>query len=662
MKKSKLSLGLIACLLSVGSLAGCDPVKSSDKGYLLSYTVDGSTTYKIADDILKEYYDDSDKYQAIFDAIFKVIKRNYFSRDRGSVKYNGVTINLGKPQMTKINAEADKQVAIDKQSAQDKAEANGTRYKKEFEAILKEKGVKTEEELHEKYVGQYQEETFDDNFYTYYVDEMRSGASPITLSNGQTFYWDGYLRDKLPYHVSHLMIELADSSDTNYADGKISKENAHDLYTAVNKLRTTESFKLTAYELSDDEGSRAKYGDLGIMDYDTSFINQFKLGIYAYEQFYLLDKDGYEKTAANGTSIDAKAFEDKYKTQVKDLFNLGAKDTVPTVPFSVFSELESYAETEADGDDEPVIGGADLLFPRNIVYNKYLNRHAAFFIETDYPEDSAKRELDNFAAVSFNGVTRYVLCADDDPTKPIVAVRGSSGGKQEIHFMVVNRSPFGSYTVSDKDYYTTYYYQQDMYPHSGSNKFDTYTNYVSNEKDDSEPRAEEVASKLKSFDSDKLNKYIFLKYLKVEKLVFSNDCKKIEKALMDWIYTTAEKKANENEEGWKKTWNEYIDKLSRQNSERMKLIPQACKILYAHANEGTKEEPVYLEAYYPFASITPDELEVIRHNGRIMDGIDGTPKNGEISDDEIEYYWQHVNVSDAFKVKGGVCNDGEAHI
>ena len=83
MKKSKLSLGLIACLLSVGSLAGCDPVKSSDDGVLLSYTVDGTTKYKVADDILKEYYDDSSKYQAIFDApynfIFKISNSGIFS-------------------------------------------------------------------------------------------------------------------------------------------------------------------------------------------------------------------------------------------------------------------------------------------------------------------------------------------------------------------------------------------------------------------------------------------------------------------------------------------------------------------------------------------------------------------------------------------------------
>ena len=668
MKKSKLSLGLIACLLSVGSLAGCDPVKSSDDGVLLSYTVDGTTKYKVADDILKEYYDDSSKYQAIFDAIFTVIKRNYFSKDRGTKTYNGVKIKLGKPQMTKINAEADRKVAEDKQTAEDNADANGTRYKKEFEAILKEKGVKTEEELHAKYVGELQEETFDENFYTYFVDEMRgdNGSIEITLSNGKKFKWNGYLQDQSPYHMSHLMIEIADSSDTNYSDGKISKDNAKDLYTVVNELKLggeTRKFKNLAYTYSDDETSRAKSGDLGIMDYDTSFINEFKLGIYAYEQFYL-GKDASDRT------INASSFSKNYKDQVKDLFNLTNTYDIPTVKYSIFEEHNTYAESESDENKDQVLGGAELLFPRNIVYNKYLNRHAVFFIEgTDASGNFAPVEFkvtdEDVDPVETHTVTKNILCADDDPTKPIVVVRGSSGGKQELHFMVVNRSPFGTYTVADKDYYTTYYYQQDMYPHDGTTKLDTYTNFIGDDRSDSESRAEEVASKLKSYDSDKLNKYIFLKFMNEEKLTFSKDCKEIEKALMNWILTSAEKKTHENEESWKKTWNEYLDKLSRQNAERNKLIPQACKVAYEFANDSTQ----VLDDVVPFTSLDSDELELIRHNGRrVMDGINASgvivpaDKDGEVSDIEIENYWKKVELPKTFKTKGGVCNDGEEHI
>ena len=87
MKKSKLSLGLISCLLSVGTLAGCDTLKSSSDGVLLRYTVDGVEGQITADEILNEYYNDSTKYQAIYDTIYSVIARNYFSKDRGEKEY-----------------------------------------------------------------------------------------------------------------------------------------------------------------------------------------------------------------------------------------------------------------------------------------------------------------------------------------------------------------------------------------------------------------------------------------------------------------------------------------------------------------------------------------------------------------------------------------------
>ena len=665
MKKSKLSLGLIACLLSVGSLAGCDPVKSSDDGVLLSYTVDGKKNKIFADDILKEYYDDSSKYQSIFDAIFKVVKINYFSKDRDKVNFNGVTVTLGKPQMTKINADADRKVDVDKQTAQDNAEANGTRYKKEFEAILKEKGVKTEEELHAKYVEELQEETFNENFYTYFVDEMRGdkGTISIPLSNGKTFKWNGYLNDQSPYHMSHLLVQFSDAGDTNYSDGKLSKDDASNLWTVFNALQTHGDnyyFKNVAGTYSDDETSRAKSGDLGIMDYDTSFTSEFKLGIYAYEQLYL------NRSAENRTIKISDDFKSKYQDQIKDLFNLSSKTDVPTVSYKVFEELRDYAETE----DKEVLGGSELLLPRNIVYNKYLNRHAVFFIEGDaYDDTDPEEELDNgnFHSVELpdDSHKKVILCADDDPERPIVVVRGASGG---LHFMVVNRSPLKTdYDVTDKDYYTTYYYQQEMYPHPKKDgvELDTYATFLSTEQEDSKSRAEEVASKLKSYDSDKLNKYIFLKFAKQEKLTFTKDCKEIEKALMNWILTSAEKKSDDDQQNWKKTWNEYIDKLSRQNAERNKLIPQACKVAYAYANDSSK----VLNSVVPFASLDADEIELIKHNGlRVMDGINSSgvivpgDKNGKVDDIEIEYYWTKVELPKTFKTLGGVCNDGEEHI
>ena len=626
MKKSKLSLGLISCLLSVGTLAGCDTLKSSSDGVLLSYTVDGVKGQITADEILGDYYNDSTKYQAIYDTIYSVIARNYFSRDRGEVDYHGTKVKLGEPQMTTIKRDAAEKVSDDKDTAQSNADANNTKYKKEFESILESKGVDSEEELLEKYIEELQKETFENNFYTYQVDTIKNGDTSAvkSLSDGSDlFTWTGYLNDMLPYHMSHILVKLADTSDTNYYNGTISEDNAIRLYDVISALGSgAKSFSKIAMTYNEDPGSKDKEGDLGIMDYDTSFINEFKLGIYAYEQFY------------NGTDVSGSRIavsdevKENYLNAAKEAFGLTNATDLPTVELSVFEELKNVAKQDKDENGKPVIENATLVYPRNIIYNKYLNRHAVFFIEDATAHD-------NF--VAWNG--KNILGADDDATKPIVAVRASSGGEQEIHLMVVNRSPFvatDAKGVSLDKYYTTFYPAQDFYPvDDEGKKLDTYVNFLTNEASETKNRAEEFASKLKSYDSDKLGKYIFLKYANEEKVKFADENKALAEALMKWIKTSIEKTAEEKEESWTKTWNEYIDKLVRQNSERTKLVPQACRLAYLYANtEGKK------------ASELPNGAEIVA--ALTSEGLDAAEADKLVTD------W--------FKKEGGLCNDGKAHL
>ena len=626
MKKSKLSLGLISCLLSVGTLAGCDTLKSSSDGVLLSYTVDGVKGQITADEILGDYYNDSTKYQAIYDTIYSVIARNYFSRDRGEVDYHGTKVKLGEPQMTTIKRDAAEKVSDDKDTAQSNADANNTKYKKEFESILESKGVDSEEELLEKYIEELQKETFENNFYTYQVDTIKNGDTSAvkSLSDGSDlFTWTGYLNDMLPYHMSHILVKLADTSDTNYYNGTISEDNAIRLYDVISALGSgAKSFSKIAMTYNEDPGSKDKEGDLGIMDYDTSFINEFKLGIYAYEQFY------------NGTDVSGSRIavsdevKENYLNAAKEAFGLTNATDLPTVELSVFEELKNVAKQDKDENGKPVIENATLVYPRNIIYNKYLNRHAVFFIEDATAHD-------NF--VAWNG--KNILCADGDATKPIVAVRASSGGEQEIHLMVVNRSPFvatDAKGVSLDKYYTTFYPAQDFYPvDDEGKKLDTYVNFLTNEASETKNRAEEFASKLKSYDSDKLGKYIFLKYANEEKVKFADENKALAEALMKWIKTSIEKTAEEKQESWTKTWNEYIDKLVRQNSERTKLVPQACRLAYLYANtEGKK------------ASELPNGAEIVA--ALTSEGLDAAEADKLVTD------W--------FKKEGGLCNDGKAHL
>ena len=648
MKKTKLSIGLISCLLSVGTLAGCDTLKSSSNGVLLSYTVDGVEGQITADEILGDYYNDSTKYQAIYDTIYSVIARNYFAQDRETVNYHGTEVKLGKPQMAKIERDAKEKVSDDKDTAQTNADTNNTKYKKEFEAILESKGVDSEEELLEKYIEELQKETFENNFYTYKIEDIKNGKDDVKLDDKQ--FWNGYLNDQLPYHVSHILVKLADSSDTNYYNGTISEANAERLYNVINELGAgAKSFAKIAMTYNEDPGSKDKEGDLGIMDYDTSFINEFKLGIYAYEQFYLGTDVSNSRIAVTDN------IKNKYKEAAQNAFNLANVDDIPTVKLSVFDELKAVAKQENDEEGKAVIENATLVYPRNIIYNKYLNRHAVFFIEgtgTNYKK-------------AFGTTGPSVLCADGDETKPIIAVRASSGGEQEIHLMVVNRSPFvatDANGVSLTDYYTTFYPAQDFYPVDGSGKkLDTYVNFLTNEASDTKNRAEEFASKLKSYDSDKLGKYIFLKYMHEENITFKDEA--LQNALMKWIKTSVEKSAEEKSESWTKTWNEYIDKLVRQNSERRKLVPQACKLMYLKANSTAAASTIV-----PIDDTDDNYLELVQE--LVLSGkFDYNESGVKRSEAEIETAAKAYadtelakEINKLFKSEGGLCNDGKAHL
>ena len=343
---------------------------------------------------------------------------------------------------------------------------------------------------------------------------------------------------------------------------------------------------------------------------------------------------------------------------------------------SVIDELKAVAKDDKDENGKPVIENAALVYPRNIIYNKYLNRHAVFFFANGTTDNGNFKVINGFSDSATTGATndKAILCADGNPEKPIIAVRASSGGEQEIHLMVVNRSPFDGVDVTDPDsgevvetkvvngvsltnYYTTFYPAQDFYPtypegHAkAGQKIDSYVNFLTNEASDTKTRAEEFASKLKSYDSDKLGKYIFLKYMQEEQVTFKDA--KLQEALMKWIKTSVEKSEEEKTESWTKTWNEYIDKLVRQNSERSKLVPQACRIGFKKANESVTFNAVIdgLEG------LSDDQKTALKKDMR-----DDLINLGLAADDAAAETIMGKTVVDEFKKEGGLCNDGKAHL
>ena len=693
MKKTKVAIGLMTAMLTAGALAGCDnTVKYSNDGKIISYKVkdsDNDPTVIKADDLLSDYYKDSSKFQSIFDAINTIVVRNYFSMidnnpDKGievgkviSKDKDGKQVvtekQLGYPQHKEIEAEADKRVGSDKNTAQTNADNNGTSYSDEFKAILSSKGAEDEAELREKYIEEVQKEVFQDNFYKYHIEDIKTGDDSVTYGEGKQL-WNGYFKDMVPYHVSHILVKLEDGSGTNYANGTISEANAKKLFNVVDELtdkNNKDSFGTIAKRYSEDTGSAANFGDLGIMDYSTGYVNEFKLGIYAYENLLGAHTDAAKASNIGLSDKISENFQNASKTAFDD-------KAVPEIDFQVFKDLNKVAEDDKDVNGKSVIDGSANFFPRNIIYNKYLNRHSAALItSSDTSLDISAVEGKNTgfvpadtAGVSVPTANPLVLAVKTQSGEwtPILCVRAGSD-YQGIHFIIVNRSAFDtSSSVSQSEYYTTYYPDQDAYPiDDAGNPKATYVNFDSRkEATDTKPRAESLLSTFKSYDSERLNKYIFEKFFEMENIKVEND--QLAQVLTMWVTRGFDKKDQEKNEAWEKTWNDYIDTLQKQNDERGKLVSQACRIAYIYGNGLKKDRSEMsftdtIETDEGTKTLEKAMIDAMIKAGEAVDETDAKEKLYSIRiGDGISPTIKSVTVADLFKKEGALCNDGKEHL
>lgn len=644
MRKSKLAIGLMTALLSVGALAACSEVSYSPDGVILTYTGEDGTTIKYtADDLFTDEFKDSSNYQTVFDSVYKIIIKNYFTEtDPDEAEF-------GQKQLAGLKTKAQVAVDGDKQTASKKAESNGTSYDTEFSAILSEKNCENESELFDYYLYQYEEETFNDNFEKVEKNmRILKNGTGVGVQDGNHF--EGYFSEKVPYHISHILVKIEDSDSTNYANATVSKANAKKLFTVADALRqnTYESFADTA-TLSDDSAER---GDLGLVDMDktATYIDEFKYAVYAYENLY----GKTTEAQASKISINKEGF--NIVNQYKEVSHL-AEDTLSlegfaTIPYGAFEIMESNAERELGAQEQKVNDGDVNFYPRNIFFNHYFNRHSLALVSPlkavktiadsdyldnigadSYPETLATGSegtgFHNFTkagdGVNFEGtyLATSIRLGEKIVYRPILVVRGGSageGGYQGIHFIVINRSPF-EYVTGDagdasvaslENYYTTYFPAQDKYPviPGTSTKYQTYVNFSGN-KDTYQSRAQDVLSAIKGFDAEGLKHFMFRKYLAAGKLSFKDET--LSNGLSKWMSRSEQNKTYNAEIEWENKWISYIENLKQAtNLQSKKTIAKACAIRFAnHDKNGT-----------------------------------------DLNDPENKVAWNEV---------GGICNDGTRH-
>lgn len=607
MKKSKLTLTVMASLITTLSLAGCttEAVTKGDKGTILTLTTSsGSKVNVTADDLFGTSYNETSGVKSMFDSVYELCIRNYWKDPALSEQYKD------------IKRTADNKVQTDKDTAQANANSNKTKYEDELDSILDSKGVESLSELFSKYEYELMKDKFEEDFNKDNVAGLRDGMTFGTTVKG------GYLEEKIPYHVKHILVNV-DAAKSALYDGEISEANAKKLSNIVSiiakKTGTQQSaytFGQLALEQSDDENTRDVFGDLGIMDKDTSYINEFKLGLYAFDSIY------NKKTIANKDRIGIPAEQEGFFTNNED-----AK--IGQIPYGVFEELMKVADVTKDADGFPVHESKAFFYPRNIYFNKYLNNHRISVIvpndlptadqlyqpDTDgkikpasteayvgaanatyaaYPGFRAKKDELNINFI--NNADGKVLC--DEQGRVILVVRGGSDNYQGVHFIVVERSALEDEvkrivngvetdeTISLANYYTPYYPAQNGgkdYPHyEDGTDMDTYVNKFNTNKKGDKERAEEVKSKILGYESN-LNTYLYEKLAYDQNLQFHGDeGAKIKTAIETYIKSVRDYAEYNDEQDWEKTWNTYMEYIMNQTAQRSKdkLLSATCAIGY----------------------------------------------------------------------------------
>ena len=560
MKKSKLSITLVTSFIAAMALTACKEVTAS-KNAIVTFTPYGSkeSIALITDDMYNAYRNDSSGVTKFYEKILEVLIRYEF-KEKGFAD--------GDMKYAEIETWAKNQVQEQKDKAKANAKSNKTSYDDEWKAILESKGVEDADELKESYIYEKEKEVMT-NWYAVSTEKAETLKKEfIGIDASGNAIADSKVKAAMPYHIRHILVKVDEASDATekFYKGTISESQAKLLADTVSTLASGKyTFSQVASMYSED-GSASSGGDVGIMTNTATsgslgMVNEFQLGLYAYDNIY---------NATNAAKAGASVIKD----------NLGitadVESALPTeaveVPYEAFVNIGKYAEVIADQQGNKLADGSSTLYPRNILWNKYLNLHNVFLIKNavsgeahfgDSDEDTIKEEFTKLAGTTAYDANLPRFNADgylvDENDNIIIGVRSQYG----IHFMIIERSMYDyDAETSLETYYSTKLPGEDGYSK------DSYVGFIqSQSKEDYKKRADDVKSKITSFDST--YDYRLYDYLTSDvKIEYADSVKDLGEKIDQYIAIKQDDNAYKQEDGLKKVWRTYTEMLDLQEYNR----------------------------------------------------------------------------------------------
>ena len=564
------------------------------------------------------------------------------------------------PRTDTILSQADSYIKQQEASWKSSADTNGTTYKEEMEKALKAAGCDDEEALRNKQIASYQNEKNSTDFYSEQQGTTDTD-SKFMISESET---KKFVSETSPYHVSHILVKVDASSDgTSTWAGEISSDDAKQIGNVLNSLSSTNTFGITAKTQSDDTSSGTLYGELYTagdtgasiaMTKSTSYIQEFKYGLYAYDAY--LNPDTKDNAALKtslrvpGHSEDSAVADEITDTQVGQGKAYG-------IPLSQAFSLQYEADQTTSDDGLSVTDATAKQYPRNIIFNNYFNNHGVSFVYDDSSDYDARfvaecKEIDstvnsvedantklperykeykfvksrldaisadkfktvstissNLVSLKYNtsskkvettAVTGAKKILADENGNPIIVVRGGSSDYQGIHFIIVNKDPF---VDSDNayNYYRINLPDADSTKKAYSTDYDTnpsFVNFVSADANSNatyKKRIESVKSVIKSYDSNMEFK-LWEDNLAKFKAKYNTDFVSLlgtdaADLINSYITYTRSSSLNSANDSLDSAWETYVRTLNLQQTNASRVTPSVC-VSYFESGSYDKDQEV----------------------------------------------------------------------
>ncbi len=401
MKKSKLTLALVASFSAVMALSACNDVTAKD-GVVLTFTDNSGRRVEYrASDLLDNYEQGSSAASTNFNKVKEVLIRKYYETNSTVLE--------------QLKTSAQNSVDSIKKQAQSNADSNGTSYATELETLLNSNNVSNVSELFEAKLYEEEEKDFERQFKNAEaIEAMKTGKDakgnayfPSSEEYGRGS--NGYLIEKTPYHVSHFLVKFTSSSHSEACQFTITKDESLKISQAVKafagatnsedgatKSDNRQSFGQICYTLPSDDTSATDYGNLGLME--SGYVSEFRLGVYAYDALYNQKHTASDSYACSIQDIannkDDTTVREYVLPSEDDTFGPDAKNTrdyfeklgIGTIPYGAAVAL-GYGSVASDPNlGYSVNDGDATYYARNVLFNKYFNnRSIAVIVPEEIP-------------------------------------------------------------------------------------------------------------------------------------------------------------------------------------------------------------------------------------------------------------------------------------